>query len=327
MKHIRITALCVVLTVCAGIASAQTVNPEETKFLQEMDQYFHMGEDFSEIALPEIANFYYSQAVVGVNALDKAVTAIYWTHKLEADKAADQAETDEIKEDLDFWGIEGLGGLLDLANALNKKAEEWSETADKIADELGLPNFKFDDKYWVILQGESVVSPYPEFFNGLVADYEGRAKEADEHYRRAFANPYMMIIYDFSYLAKLSQDELQAMSERLKAKAAEYGANFTWRNTKAGDTSRNWDPRWHLEQAQKCLKGGSADYALAELHCRNAVRAYPFDVSLYIAGAEVAIKANNYKQTVYYINNGLLIDPDNATLHKLVDGINAAKKN
>ena len=95
-----------VLISCAGHVSAQSVNPEETRFLQEMDQYFEKGEEFAQIALPVIANYYYGQAVVGVKSLDEAVTAIYWEHKVKADKEEEQAEVDDLKDDVDFWGME-----------------------------------------------------------------------------------------------------------------------------------------------------------------------------------------------------------------------------
>lgn len=72
-----------------------------------MDQYFEKGEEFAQIALPVIANYYYGQAVVGVKSLDEAITAIYWEYKVKADKEEEQAEVDDLKDDVDFWGMEG----------------------------------------------------------------------------------------------------------------------------------------------------------------------------------------------------------------------------
>ncbi len=325
MKYLRIISVFVVLISCAGHVSAQSVNPEETRFLQEMDQYFEKGEEFAQIALPVIANYYYGQAVVGVKSLDEAITAIYWEYKVKADKEEEQAEVDDLKDDVDFWGMEGLGSFLDFTYALKDATEQLEDKSMEKADSLGMIEFNFSKDIWDIIQGESIVSPYPEFFNGLVADYEGRAKDAGTHYARALSNPYMTTVYDFSYLADLSMDELKAISSRLKDRVVEYGVNFTGKSTTPGDTSRNWDPRWHIEQAQKCLKEKNPSFMLAELHCRNALMAYPFDISMYIAGAEIAIMAKDIKQTAYYINNGLLLDPGNATLSSLVDRINASK--
>ncbi len=338
MKCLYLFLLMAALPFCSGQVSDERVSqdayPVESAFLKEAWGLFDEGEKCMEQGFALQANYYYGQAVVAVASFRYAVNEILMIHKKEAKAKADSIREEakkkaeeEAQEEWDDWEFEDEGGLLTALNNLNKKLEPIAEKADslnRIHD--AKEEAKFISESWDLIATQSLVSPYPSFFQAFLLDYQGKDEESVEHYTSAFINPnYPDEPWDFRFLAELSAKDLKALSLRLREVEDTFRQSFQLDAFFYPRDYRNFDAAYLASQAVEILQKDTMKMGDAFGHYEAAVRANPFDPTYFVGCAYLAGRMGNGKLAAYYVNEGLLIAPEHEGLNKLLQAINKGR--
>lgn len=304
-------------------ALAQAPHPSEQAFMAEAEEMFQKGNKLLAQALPFQANYYYGLAVVAVSSLRYGLAEIIYVKQREEDKAAlkekEEKEKQEREEKLDGMDIED-GGLL---SALFSLADKLGETAEKMEEkvtELGLDEDSERLEIWDFLASLSMASPYPYFFEAISWDYKGKEQKAAECYANAVMNPMLKSsVLDFTYWEDMSAAELRVISRRLKKKEDEYLGAFTLIPFSAGgkrDPMAFYD-EYLTAKAYDILKKDPADASNASRLYEQAVYVNPFNASNFAGAALLCGLAGDMKKAAFYLNEGLLLDPDHKGLKEI----------
>lgn len=340
MKQLLFISILSVLSFCGSYGgdgndekdiSGGSVYPEERAFLEEAARLYDRGEDCTDRGFALQAGFYYGQAVVAVASFRYAVNELILIHKKKADEKAEQArkeakkkQEEEDQEDWDDWETEDEGGFL---TAITKLADQLEPLAQK-ADSIGKINDAKEEakeikSMWDQIAAQSLSSPYPYFFEGVLFDYQGKKKEAAECYANALMNPnYPEKPWNFRFLADLSRKELKALSRRLREKEDILRQPFALNTSFYKRDYRNWDDAYLYSLATDTLKADTTAVGIALKHYEAALRANPFEPTYFAGCAYLSARMGDGKQAAYYINEGLLLDPGHEGLNILLKAFN-----
>lgn len=337
MKHLLLISILSALSFCKGEGneakdiSGGSVYPVERAFLEEAARLYGLGEDCEDRGFTLQAGYYYGQTVVAVASFRYAVNELILIHKKEADDKAEQVRKEakkkqekEEQEDWDEWETEDEGGFLTAITKLAEGLEPLAEKADsinKISD--AIEDAKEIGSMWNLIAAQSLSSPYPYFFEGILHDYRGEKKEAAECYANALMNPnYPEDPWDFRFLADLSRKELKALSRRLREKEDILRQPFVPTTSFYKRDCRNWDDTYLCSLAIDTLKADTTAVGIAFRHYEAALRANPFEPACFVGCAYLSAKMGFGKQAAYYINEGLLLDPEHKGLNILLEAFN-----
>lgn len=302
---------------------AATIHPSEKAFIAEAEEMFKKGNTLRELGYIFQADYYYSQAVVAVSSLRCALSEIIYVKQREARNAAeeeaDRQSREETEEMLDGMDYED-GGLLEALFKLTDKLDEVSEQIEKKTVEWGLDEDSERLPVWDLLAAQSIVSPYPYFFEAISWDYKGKADKASRCYSYALMNPFFPSSpWDFSYWAEMDYTELQAISRRLLKKENEYRASLSLETFSTGSKRdpMSFDDGYLAAKAGELLEKDASDAGNASRLYELAVLADPFDPSNFAGAALLCGLAGDMKKAAFYLNEGLLIDPEHEGLLQL----------
>ena len=342
LKRTSLMAVTAILLFLSGSA-AQAQSLMEKKFLAETDDLYAKGKEWYDDGYRLQADWYYAQAVVAVQSFKYAIAniALKVVQDMEAaeeaeQKAALKAELDKEPETVDesmndVFGFDVnamLSGLNKFAKAADKMADKMEEAAEKIEEKAEAMGFSMDDekeardKMWNILSGFSIVSPYPFFFEGLVENALGNKDEAAAAFRKSFANPYMIKTdLDFRFLDGMELPELRALYSRLDVKYTQYIQGLSLSSSSFERDWRNFNDDWLVTQGLNCLTRENPSISESVPFFDAAVCANPFLVDNFILAASIHICTRNYERAAEYINEGLLLDPNNKDLKEMVNDL------
>ena len=337
MKQLLFISILSVLSFCGNDDSSAedildgSVYPEERAFLEEAVRLYESGEDCEDKGFALQANYYYGQAVVAVASFRYAVNELILIHKKKADDKAEQARKEakkkqeaEEQEDWDDWEMEDEGGLLTAITKLSEKLDPLAEKADSIGRIRDAKEEAEEIKsMWNQIAAQSLSSPYPYFFEGILFDYQGKKVEAAECYANALMNPhYPEEPWDFRFLAGLSREDLKALSRRLREKEDLLRQPFVLNTSFYKRDYRNWDDIYLCSLATDTLKADTTAVGIALRYYEAALKANPFDPAYFVGCACLSARIGDGKQAAYYINEGLLLDPGHEGLNILLKAYN-----
>jgi hypothetical protein len=305
MKLTLITSLLLAMTT-AG-------NPVLDGFFDFCKTTYEKGREFSELGLDRMADWYYGQSVVAVESLNYAVREIYRDRK-------EKEEMDELNDDMENLGMEDfMSGLFAMADALEQAADKFG---DAVADMPGINYNKDEGVQWSLFrQSTSLVSPYEDFFRGVVADYRGEGQEAMKFYCLALMNPYLdRDLVDFSFLGTMSLDDMYDLSYELDELDRNYSAAMSKKSFYFSlPALLRWSPEYLRWMAMEELKKeNKPDVNVALRYCEAALMADPFDPVNYEITARLCAMTHNFKKMERIVNDGLMIDPDNVFYQELL---------
>lgn len=173
---------------------------------------------------------------------------------------------------------------------------------------------------WDTIASISYVSPYPYYFEGLVYHVQGQMEEASECYRNAIQNPnFPEGGLSFYFLNDLSIDELLVLKEDLVAMENSIYATYTPTFSSLERNPLYFSDAYLRAAALEALRQHPADTVAAQTYYSMALKVNPFDPKNFTALALLAIESGDVESAVYYINEGLWIDPEDSTLNQLAD--------
>jgi len=173
---------------------------------------------------------------------------------------------------------------------------------------------------WNSIASLSWSSPAPYFFEGLVHEAKGRSAEASECYRKEALNPGAFAGSDRDELKTLKgMDQIALRNLRAELVKAE-DSIFTEFNPAASVIPRhekNFDPEYLKGRAQKSLDDdGDAVSALA--YFAASLQVNPFNGDNYAGPVIVYFVLEEFDIAFDYLNEGLLVAPENAWLNALL---------
>ena len=342
MKKRFILLAAALLAVCSPAARAQY--PIEKELLAETDRLYAEGNAWYEAGYKLQADWYYAQAVVAVQSFKFAVSniAIKVVRAQEdsveaANRAALKAEIAKAPDTVDdstndIFGF-NINSVLSTLNSIAKAADKMADDIDKAADAITAKGEKLgismdDDKesraeMWNILANQSIVSPYPYFFEGLVENAYGYRDDAVKALSCAFSNPYLLHTdLDFRFLNGITLEDLRALYARLDARYSEYMQGLSLSTSTCIRDWRNFNDDWLIYAGTKLLTESKDGIVEAVPYFDAAVSANPFNVENFVVAAAAHIASGDYSRAAEMVNEGLLLDPSNSDLKQMVSDLN-----
>lgn len=298
--------------------------PTETAFMAEAEEMFQKGNKLYEQGYMLQANYYYGQAVVAVASLRYGLSELIYVKQRDeraaAKKAAEEKQRKEDEEDMEDWGWEDEGGLLTALTNLIGKLDTMTE---KLSQEL--VNMELDEdsersEAWDLLATQSIASPYPYFFEAISWDYKGKEDKARECYANAMCNSaFPSTVWDFSYWQDLTSGELRAIARRLLPKEEEYRKYFHLSTYSCPHHYLNFDDDYLTAKAADTLVVLPTAVGAALMLYETAVQANPFNARNFAGASLLSVQNGDSVKAAYYLNEGLLIDPENKGLQTLLN--------
>ncbi len=336
-KTVRIVALiaAVFFLSASGNVSA-TVTDTEALFMKMVDDLESMGNGFQDKGLSLQADWFYAQAGVAVSSFRLAVAHIYTIReqqeterkKKEAEEARRKAQEEEDEED--DWEdlIVDDGGwfkALENIEEFTKKIDTLNAQLAPLAAQMdSLEAVRQDHEYnlWHYLAAESPASPFPWLFEGMVAYAKNRRERASECFSYASVNYNLAQIgktIDFGFLLSMTASDLAALYNRLVAKAAALQNLYVPRSNNYPRHFMNFDDVYLRLLAKESMEANPSDMAGVFAIFEAAVRANPFEAANFAGCTLAAIGTGDVGEAVYYLNQGLLIAPEDEALNTLLN--------
>ena len=169
---------------------------------------------------------------------------------------------------------------------------------------------------WDAIAALGWVSPFPYFFEGVVLEAKGDSAGAAECYRKAALNPNFLEGMESNKTIKNLDEKalkgLQATLEELEDKifAAAYGPC----SVNIPRDENNFSVDYLRKKAQACLEAEEEDLFGAYEYFSAALQINPLDGDNYANAAIVALYMDDGDMFLGYLNEGLMVDPNNARL-------------
>ena len=178
-----------------------------------------------------------------------------------------------------------------------------------------LASFTADSRYtgWDTIAEINYSSPYATYFEGMLLDFQGKHDEAVTPVALASIMPmFPEEGLDFSYLRTMEADALYTLRDSLRAlEDTIYGA-YT-----PSITGREWDKylfdeEYILEQTYTSVQAN--DYGTALYYAMQGLKANPFDAKIWRNAAMSALYAEELTLMGAYVDEGLVIFPEDESL-------------
>lgn len=325
-----LTALTLAIAVCLPSAAQQTPTKTETDFIEYMDALYEMGKEWDEVGCSRQADWFFGQAAAAVASWRTAI-AMVGTYLLEAenDKAIEESVAALEEEDTSFLGFdlgELVSGLQSFAKAAEQVATKIESATEKMEDKLGMESFRVKDQQWYAPRSLGLVSPYPDYFRGFVHDWFGESAEAKKYYARAVENKFFPgFIFEFSFMNKLDFQDLVALSNRLKEHQVKYEGAMSRDSFHFDRDCPTWDADALALKAAELLSQETPDKIGAQTYLEAAARANPFDVKYAYFCARLYLELGNMASAARYLNEILVMDPENTAVKDMVSKWNSYK--
>jgi len=165
-------------------------------------------------------------------------------------------------------------------------------------------------------------SPAAYFFEGLVLETQGNGTGAEECYRKAEVNPVFADGgKDLKGIANIKGDALRRLRNEAARVEDEIFALYRPEFFSIPRNENNFNPAYLRAQALKCLSGNEPDTAEALAYFHAALAVDPFSGENYAALIALYISLGDGDTAVYYLNEGLFIDPRSEMLNALINKI------
>jgi len=178
---------------------------------------------------------------------------------------------------------------------------------------------------WDAIAAMNWASPFPYFFEGVICGAQGDTAQEAECYRKATLNPNFTEDYEnLKTIAAFDQsalENLKTVLEEIEDKLIDsYGLWFS-------DIPRdenNFDVEYLRQKAMECLEAEEEDLLGALSYYQAALQLNPLDGDSYANLVVVFIYIDDGEMTINYLNDGLMVDPENVRLAYLQNMIKEA---
>lgn len=166
---------------------------------------------------------------------------------------------------------------------------------------------------WETIAEINYASPYPSYFEGLVLEVQEKYEESVEPYALSSIMPlFPEEGLDFSYLAEMSVSSLRELRDTLRELEDSIYAVYTPVLTGVERDPDMFDPEYLIVKSAESVE--REDYVKALWYAKNALKADPFDVTVWHNAAMCAMYALDLELMGQYVDEGLAIFPQDETL-------------
>ena len=245
-----------------------------------------------------------SPGETAANSFIDAMTALY--------QQGTEYETDGLPRVANYlYGTADAGttAMRFMVDSLLVQAGDVTTLADEVGDRLA---------DWDSIAALGYASPYPYLFEGFIDEANGDTDGASTCYMNAVANPGLM--EDSKYLKTmllLDKPTLTRIKTKLLTLEDEINATYSPPDASIPRNIDNFDDNWLRLQAKAAADAGNETTALD--YYQAAIAVNPYNGDNYAGAAVVALHMGDGDAMVGYVNDGLLIDPDNAALKTVLE--------
>jgi hypothetical protein len=169
---------------------------------------------------------------------------------------------------------------------------------------------------WNTIAEINYSSPFPYYFEGLLYQFQGKTEEAAQAYNGALASPLFPDDgLDFYHLRNMEISELYELRDRLRE--METAIYTAYSPVISGYMRDAMNGNAEYMVIQSALAVNEKDFPLAFTRARIAVQNDPFNPDSIVCAASAAITCGEYVQAARYIDNGLLLAPEDEGLNRL----------
>lgn len=177
---------------------------------------------------------------------------------------------------------------------------------------------------WEAIAEMNYASPYPYYFEGLVYNAEGENEYARLCYERALTNPAFSAENGeaLSVLEIIPVGSLKELRKELTVLEDRIYAVYEPKHFAVPRVEFNYSDEYLRTAAKEQLAGDEGGYRGALGYYEAALNVNPFEGDNYIGCALMCLYLDDIEHTVYYVNEGLLVDPEHAGLAELAEKLN-----
>lgn len=181
---------------------------------------------------------------------------------------------------------------------------------------------RLDD--WDKIAAYNYVSPYPHFFEGLVCHIQDMETEALGCYEKAIVNPAFNAEYgeSLTVLAGMQITGLKSVKERLAGIEDRIFSAYQPERTDYPRHVLGFDDKYLRTLAREALEACQTDYREALRHYKAALAVNPFDGDNFVGCALMHLHMDEAKEAIFYVNEGLFVDPEHQGLNRIADVLN-----
>jgi len=177
---------------------------------------------------------------------------------------------------------------------------------------------------WDAIAALGYGSPYPFLFQGFAAEANGASDEAKDLYHKATLNPGLFENSEkLKTILLLDEPALTTLKTRLVALEDKILAAYT-PGPAIPRSEYAFSDAWLRAQARLAAEQSPDDPDAALAYAETAVNVNPYDGLNYAGAAMVALYMGDAGTVVAYLNDGLLVDPENQALQQLATTVKGA---
>lgn len=177
---------------------------------------------------------------------------------------------------------------------------------------------------WDAIAEMNYASPYPYYFEGLVYNAEGENDYARLCYERALTNPAFSAENGeaLMVLEVLPVGSLKELRKKLTALEDRIYAAYAPKRLTVPRVEFNYSDEYLRTAAKEQLARDGGGYHGALGYYEAALTVNPFEGDNFLGCALMSLYLDDISQAVYYVNEGLLVDPEHGGLAALAEKLN-----
>lgn len=177
---------------------------------------------------------------------------------------------------------------------------------------------------WDEIAALNFASPYPYYFEGLVYNAEEENDYAQTCYEKALMNPAFSAenCEALAVLEIMPIPELKELKKNLTELEDRILAGYEPENTAIPRYELNYSDAYLRTAAKEQLAAKETDYRGALRYYKAALAVNPFEGDNFVGCALMCLFMDDIEGSVYYVNEGLFVDPEHAGLLELADQLN-----
>ena len=171
---------------------------------------------------------------------------------------------------------------------------------------------------WDSIASVCYASPYPDYFEGLLWQIQGKTDEAKAAYENTLLNPaYPEDGVDFYYLRNMEIDALYSLRDELRDKETAIYGKYAPAPVSVERDPYLFDTEYLRAKSAEAMEAG--DYAAAAAYGKNAVLNDPLDPLNFRNAALCCVYNDEGGRAAAYLDAGLVIAPEDKGLNTLYE--------
>ncbi len=177
---------------------------------------------------------------------------------------------------------------------------------------------------WDEIAAMNYASPYPYYFEGLICSYQAKDEDARRYYEKALINPAFSPENDEALMVLITMptNELKSVKKKLTELEDKIYEVYKPERTNYPRHELNYSDKYLRTLARESLVADESNYRTALWHYEAALAVNPFEGDNFVGCALMHLYMDEIDKALFYVNEGLFVDPDHEGLNRIATILN-----